>query len=113
MLRQLTYKQLLGWEAYNAVEPFGWQWENYRIASVVLAIYNGLDAVAVRVLNAFRGERQRAIETRPLTLDDCVLTVKEEEEKKKERVPQTIEEQIAVAKIWAMTAAAIHKEEQR
>lgn len=94
LARSLTAKQFLAWEAYASLEPFNQLWEDYRFASIVCEIRNAL-----------RGEKQA-----PYTLDDCLIKIKESEEPKKPKQPQTFEEQIAIAHIWAKAAAKIHQE---
>lgn len=38
--RRITAKQLLGWEAYMRLEPFGELRDDYRAASIVQMIFN-------------------------------------------------------------------------
>jgi hypothetical protein len=40
MLRRITAEQFWGWMNYHALEPFGEKRQDYRIASVVQALYN-------------------------------------------------------------------------
>jgi hypothetical protein len=92
MLRGLTAKQFIEWGIYSSVEPFSERWADYRAASIVWEIRNAL-----------RGKDQKA----PL-LDECLIKPKEESDKP--LAPQTVEEQIAIAKTMARMAAKIHQE---
>jgi hypothetical protein len=91
IMKGLTAKQLLEWDAYARIEPFHEKWTDYRFASIVQALKN-----------VFRGE-----DTKPVDLDDCLIVPKDPDAPKR---PQTFQEQIALAKIMAEAAAKIHHE---
>lgn len=72
MLRSITADEFLWWEAYQAVEPFGSWFDNYRTATIVQALRN-----------LFRGEKQK-----PVPLEDCLLVPRVEGEEKAEESKQ-------------------------
>lgn len=40
MLREITWEQFLEWQAYDSLDPFGEEREDYRAASVCQALWN-------------------------------------------------------------------------
>lgn len=89
--RGLTAKKFRDWEIYARLEPFNQSHMDNRFAAIAQMVFN----MAV------------APEHRIKELDEFTVRYKTEEEQKTEqRAPQTFEEQIAIAKIWAKTMAA-------
>lgn len=88
MARSLTAKQLLEWEAYEDLEPFGELRQDYRIASIVTMLAN---------IN--RGKGKKAY-----TLEDFVVKFGEQEKKK-----QTWKEQANIMKLYARMHAVLEK----
>lgn len=86
MLRTLTGKQWIEMSAYAELEPFDEVRDDYRIASIVQAIFN---------TNLGKGQK-------PFTLDDVRLKFGGVEEPKKQQSP---EEQLAIMKLWAAAQA--------
>jgi hypothetical protein len=84
MCRSITAKQLIEWEAYARLEPFGEVRDDYRFASVVAMIFN----------MAVVAKDRKPIDTFLLKWEDG-----EEQPKKKK---QTWQEQFEIAKQWAM-----------
>lgn len=88
MLRRLTAKQFLEWEHYARLEPFGELRADYRAA-----------LIASVIANVNRGSKQK-----PYTLEDFLLKFAEEPVRK-----QTVEDQLAVAKMIAMMYSTTDK----
>lgn len=80
-LRELTPRQFIAWRAYEEIEPFGELRADYHAAQVVTMLHN----IAVGK------DGQKAIETFLLKFGET-----------KKRRKQTVQEQIAVAKLIVM-----------
>lgn len=88
LARKLTAKQFLGWEAYASLEPFGERRADYRTAQILRMLL---------LVNTAAEDRNKVP-----SLEDLLLAFEE----KKPKVPQSFQEQIAIAKIMANAAAA-------
>lgn len=89
MLRSITGRQLLTWEVYDSLEPFGELRADYRAATIACVI-----------ANVNRGKGQKAF-----TLEDFVLKFGEAAPKK-----QTWQEQKAIAMMWVDAYNAVGKD---
>lgn len=86
MLRGLTAKQFMEWEAYARLEPFNELRADYRAAQIVTMI-----------ANVNRGAKQKAYQ-----MDDFLLTFKEQEIEKAEKKKQSWKQQQSIAYAIAM-----------
>jgi len=93
MLRGLTAKQFMEWEAFAMIEPFSELRDDYRFAALVQVL-----------ANANRGPKQP-----PYTLKECLLQFgeKDDEEKTPQQSRQT---QMSVIQAIAMAYGAVKKE---
>ncbi len=94
MLRQITLRQLLWWEAYAEVEPFGETREDWRAASVAATIANS--------------QRDPKVRPQPYAPKDFLLRF--ESERLPQKPTQTWQQQkktlLAMAKIHNKAEAA-------
>lgn len=87
MLKSMSTKELLGWEAYYQLEPLGDERLDWLVAGI-----------REMVCNIQLAPKDR----KPL---DYFLLKFGEEAARVKKAPQTFEEQIAIAHIWALTMA--------
>lgn len=90
MLKSFTAKELLGWRAYAALEPFDETRQDYRIASIVQMLANV--------------NRDTNRKTQPYTIDEMRLKFGEQNKVDPMLVRQT---HIALIKSYAMAHAAM------
>ena len=91
MLRNMTYKEFREWMVFAELEPFDEVRQDYRIASIVAAIYN-----------VHRGKNQRAV-----ALKDVKIKFGDEEVTK-----QSVKEQMAMAQMAIATYHLLEEEQQ-
>ena len=88
LLHGLTAKQFLEWQAYAALEPFGEERQDYRIASICSVM-----------ANIHRGSGKRAFE-----IEQFVLKFGDQPPKQ----PKTWQEIFAIGRMFAVAANAEH-----
>lgn len=97
LARRLTAKQFMEWEWINEMDPIGPNRADYHFALIAYILW------AVNV-------DEKAKKKHPMKIEDFLLKFEEVTEAKPVKKKQTWQDQLAIARIMAMSAARMQKE---